>query len=129
MRAAIFTENDGPLSVEDMSAIDPGPRDVVVRVTASGLCHSDLSVINGTLPMPPPCILGHEGAGIVVDVGPGVKSLKKGDQVTLVGFGTFLVRERAARTGRNPRTGDEIKIAAQKVPAFKAGKALKDAVN
>jgi DNA-binding protein HU-beta len=57
------------------------------------------------------------------------KSLKKGDQVTLVGFGTFLVRERAARTGRNPRTGDEIQIAAQKVPAFKAGKALKDAVN
>lgn len=57
------------------------------------------------------------------------KSLKNGDQVTLVGFGTFLVRERAARTGRNPRTGDEIKIAAQKVPAFKAGKALKDAVN
>ncbi len=56
-------------------------------------------------------------------------ALKKGDQVTLVGFGTFLVRERAARTGRNPRTGDEIKIAAQKVPAFKAGKALKDAVN
>ena len=57
------------------------------------------------------------------------KSLKKGDQVTLVGFGTFLVRERAARTGRNPRTGDEIQISAQKVPAFKAGKALKDAVN
>ena len=57
------------------------------------------------------------------------KTLKKGDQVTLVGFGTFLVRDRAARTGRNPRTGDEIKIAAQKVPAFKAGKALKDAVN
>ena len=57
------------------------------------------------------------------------KSLKNGDQVTLVGFGTFLVRERAARTGRNPRTGDEIQIAAQKVPAFKAGKALKDAVN
>ncbi len=57
------------------------------------------------------------------------KSLKKGDPVTLVGFGTFLVRERAARTGRNPRTGDEIKIAASKVPAFKAGKALKDAVN
>lgn len=56
-------------------------------------------------------------------------SLKKGDQVSLVGFGTFLVRERAARTGRNPRTGEEIKIQASKVPAFKAGKALKDAVN
>ncbi len=56
-------------------------------------------------------------------------ALSKGDQVTLVGFGTFSVRERAARTGRNPRTGEEIKIAAAKIPAFKAGKALKDAVN
>ena len=57
------------------------------------------------------------------------KALKKGDQVTLVGFGTFLVRKRAARTGRNPRTGAAIKIKASKVPAFKAGKALKDTVN
>ena len=57
------------------------------------------------------------------------KSLKKGDGVTLVGFGTFIVRKRAARTGRNPRTGEAIKIKASKVPAFKAGKALKDAIN
>lgn len=56
-------------------------------------------------------------------------ALSKGDQVTLVGFGTFLVRDRAARTGRNPRTGEPIEIAAAKNPAFKAGKALKDAVN
>lgn len=56
-------------------------------------------------------------------------ALKKGDQVALVGFGTFSVRERAARTGRNPQTGDTIQIAAAKVPAFKAGKALKDACN
>ncbi|RMG54214.1 MAG: HU family DNA-binding protein [Gammaproteobacteria bacterium] len=56
-------------------------------------------------------------------------ALKDGDQVTLVGFGTFLVREREARQGRNPRTGETIQIAASKVPAFKAGKALKDAVN
>lgn len=62
-------------------------------------------------------------------IGAVTKSLKKGDSVTLVGFGTFLVRKRAARTGRNPRTGAEIKIKASKVPAFKAGKALKDAVN
>lgn len=55
--------------------------------------------------------------------------LKSGDAVTLVGFGTFDVRARAARTGRNPRTGEEIQIAAAKNPAFKAGKALKDAVN
>ncbi len=56
-------------------------------------------------------------------------ALKKGDQVTLVGFGTFTVRDRAARTGRNPRTGATINIPASKVPGFKAGKALKDAVN
>jgi DNA-binding protein HU-beta len=55
-------------------------------------------------------------------------ALKEGDQVTLVGFGTFSVRERAARSGRNPRTGDSIEIRASKVPSFKAGKALKDAV-
>ena len=56
-------------------------------------------------------------------------SLKSGDSVVLVGFGTFSVRDRAARIGRNPQTGAEIQIAAAKVPAFKAGKALKDAVN
>ena len=56
-------------------------------------------------------------------------ALKGGDQVTLIGFGTFLVRQRDARTGRNPRTGEEIQIAASKMPSFKAGKALKDAVN
>jgi DNA-binding protein HU-beta len=57
------------------------------------------------------------------------KALKKGDQVSLVGFGTFVVRKRAARTGRNPRTGQQIKIKASKNPSFKAGKALKDAIN
>ena len=56
-------------------------------------------------------------------------ALKKGDQVVLVGFGTFAVKERAARTGRNPQTGQPIEIAAAKIPSFKAGKALKDAVN
>lgn len=55
-------------------------------------------------------------------------ALKKGDKVQLIGFGTFEVRKRAARTGRNPQTGKEIKIKASKVPAFKAGAALKDAV-
>lgn len=56
-------------------------------------------------------------------------ALVEGDKVQLVGFGTFEVRSREARTGKNPRTGDVIEIAASKVPAFKAGKALKDAVN
>ncbi|MCO7245301.1 MULTISPECIES: nucleoid-associated protein HU-beta [Halomonadaceae] len=56
-------------------------------------------------------------------------SLKNGDSVSLVGFGTFAIKERAARTGRNPQTGQPIQISAAKVPSFKAGKALKDAVN
>lgn len=56
-------------------------------------------------------------------------ALKDGDQVALVGFGTFSVKERAARTGRNPQTGETIQIKASKAPSFKAGKALKDAVN
>ena len=56
-------------------------------------------------------------------------ALKEGDSVALIGFGTFDVKERAARTGRNPQTGQPIEIKASRVPSFKAGKALKDAVN
>jgi DNA-binding protein HU-beta len=57
------------------------------------------------------------------------KALKKGQQVAVVGFGTFSVKHRSARSGRNPRTGETISIAASNVPGFKAGKALRDAVN
>ena len=57
------------------------------------------------------------------------EALQAGDQVALVGFGTFQVKDRAARSGRNPQTGEKIQIKASKVPGFKAGKALKDAVN
>ncbi len=57
------------------------------------------------------------------------EAMAKGEQVSLVGFGTFLVRERQARSGRNPRTGETISIDSAKIPSFKAGKALKDAVN
>ena len=56
-------------------------------------------------------------------------SLRKGDEVTLVGFGTFYAGSRAARTGRNPRTGEAVEIKAAKLPKFRAGKALKDAIN
>jgi S-(hydroxymethyl)glutathione dehydrogenase/alcohol dehydrogenase len=86
MRAAIFVEPNGDLVVEDVTPTDPGPRDVVVQVTASGVCHSDLSVINGTLPMPPPAILGHEGTGVVESVGSEVSRVKKGDRV----IGSFI---------------------------------------
>lgn len=58
-----------------------------------------------------------------------VEALKAGDKVQLMGFGTFEVKERAARDGRNPKTGETIKIAASKTPAFSAGKAFKDSIN
>lgn len=57
------------------------------------------------------------------------RALKKGEQVSIVGFGSFSVKDRAARQGRNPKTGETINIKASRVPGFKAGKALKDAVN
>ncbi|MEW8079727.1 MAG: HU family DNA-binding protein [Candidatus Thiodiazotropha endolucinida] len=57
------------------------------------------------------------------------KAMKEGDTLSLVGFGTFSVKERAARDGRNPQTGETIKIKASRIPSFKAGKALKDAIN
>jgi S-(hydroxymethyl)glutathione dehydrogenase/alcohol dehydrogenase len=81
MRAAVYVEQDQPLVVEELSAIDPGPGDVVVTVGASGVCHSDLSATNGTLPLPPPTILGHEGAGTVEWVGSEVTRVKPGDRV------------------------------------------------
>jgi S-(hydroxymethyl)glutathione dehydrogenase/alcohol dehydrogenase len=82
MRAAVLTEINTPLTVEDVTPLDPGPRDVVVRITASGVCHSDLSVYHGYIGQPPqPMVLGHEGAGIVDAVGPSVVRVKPGDRV------------------------------------------------
>jgi DNA-binding protein HU-beta len=75
--------------------------------------------------------LSKADAGRAVDaiIGSITGALKGGGQVSLVGFGTFTVKRRAARMGRNPRTGEAIQIKASNVPGFKAGKALKDAVN
>ena len=80
-RAAVFTGVDQPLSVEDVTSPPAGPRDVVVRIGASGVCHSDLSVMHGYLPLPPPVILGHEGAGTVLEIGPEVRGVAVGDRV------------------------------------------------
>ena len=65
---------------------------------------------------------------LIKNVAQSADTLAAGEKVQLIGFGTFEVRERAARTGRNPQTGEEMQIAASKVPAFKAGKELKEAV-
>lgn len=74
------------------------------------------------------CTKAEAGAAVSAVFDSIAKALKKGDSVTLVGFGTFSVKKRKARIGRNPQTGKEIKIAAKKVPAFKPGKELKDTV-
>jgi S-(hydroxymethyl)glutathione dehydrogenase/alcohol dehydrogenase len=81
MRAAVFVGQEQPLVIEDITEQPPGPRDVVVRIGASGVCHSDLSVVHGYLPLPPGVILGHEGAGVVEAVGDGVSRVKVGDHV------------------------------------------------
>jgi len=79
-RAAVF---DGKrlAVVDDVQVRDPGEGEVRVRVLASGICHSDLNVLDGTSPIPPPVVLGHEAAGVVEKVGPGVESVKAGDHV------------------------------------------------
>ena len=64
--------NNAPLSLEELSIDEPGPGEVLIKTAASGICHSDLHVIEGGLPLPPPCVLGHEPAGVVEAVGPGV---------------------------------------------------------
>ena len=69
--------------LEEADVPEPGPGEVVLAVEAAGLCHSDLSVIDGTIPYPTPVVLGHEGAGVVDAVGPGVQSVKEGDAVVL----------------------------------------------
>ncbi|MCL6633080.1 MAG: zinc-dependent alcohol dehydrogenase family protein [Alicyclobacillus herbarius] len=77
---APYTESK-PLKIETLDLDPPGPGEVLVRIRAAGLCHSDLSVINGSRPRPTPMALGHEAAGEVVEVGPGVTDLRPGDHV------------------------------------------------
>ncbi len=80
-KAAICREVNAPITVEEIT-VDPPKRDeITIKLVACGVCHSDLSATNGTLPLPPPVILGHEGAGIVVEVGEGVTRFKEGDAV------------------------------------------------
>jgi S-(hydroxymethyl)glutathione dehydrogenase/alcohol dehydrogenase len=73
--------NNAPLEIEDVQIDDPGPGEILLKTAASGICHSDLTVIEGGLPVPCPCILGHEPAGIVEAVGEGVTDFTPGDHV------------------------------------------------
>jgi S-(hydroxymethyl)glutathione dehydrogenase/alcohol dehydrogenase len=82
-RAAVLYSYNEPLKVESVELKPPRPDEVVVKLAASGVCHTDLSVLRGTLPIPPPVVPGHEGAGIVEEIGKDVKQLKPGDHVVL----------------------------------------------
>ena len=81
MQAAVMRAQNAPLELEEIQIAKPGPGEVLVRTAASGICHSDLHVIEGGLPMPPPCILGHEPSGVVEEVGEGVTDFAPGDHV------------------------------------------------
>ncbi len=83
MKAAVMRANDAPLEIEELRIDDPGPGEVRLRTAASGICHSDLSVIEGKVPFPPPCVLGHEPACVVEAVGEGVTDVAPGDFVIL----------------------------------------------
>ena len=84
MQAALMMENNADLVIrDDVTLGDLGPKDVRVKIGSSGVCHSDLSAMNGTIPQPPPAVLGHEGAGVIEAVGEGVTGVAVGDHVIL----------------------------------------------
>ncbi len=109
------------LSVVSWFRYDGNTKMGMIRVNKSQLIDKIAADVN----------ISKVAAGRVVDafISSVSSTLKNGDDVALVGFGTFTVRKRSARIGRNPQTGKEIKIAAAKLPSFRAGKGLKDAVN
>lgn len=81
MRAAVYVGDPKELAIETLTPTEPGPKDVIVEIGASGVCHSDLSLMRGYVPLPPGIVLGHEGAGKVIEVGSEVTRVKKGDRI------------------------------------------------
>jgi S-(hydroxymethyl)glutathione dehydrogenase/alcohol dehydrogenase len=84
MKAAVLHELGKPVKVEDVTLDEPQANEVLVKVAATGVCHTDLHFIKGDMPQPLPVVLGHEGAGVVEKVGPGVTTLKPGDHVVMM---------------------------------------------
>ncbi len=84
MKAAVQYETGGPLVVDDVELDDPQENEILVKIAACGVCHSDLHFIKGDMPVPVPVVIGHEGAGVVEKVGPGVTSFQPGDHVLMM---------------------------------------------
>lgn len=112
MKAAILYQPNKPLEIEDVKISKPGPREVLIRTAAAGVCHSDLHFANGTYPYPLPAILGHESAGIVEQVGRDVTYVQPGDHV-ITCLSTFCGHCHHCTTGHlqrcfgDPTTGQE----------------------
>src|SRR6266702_7732438 len=83
IEAAVIREANAPFRIESLELDDPRPNEVLVRIVATGICHTDLAVVHQDLPAPTPIVLGHEGAGIVERVGAAVTHLVSGDHVVL----------------------------------------------
>ena len=81
MKAAVFRAVNEPMAIEEVAIDKPGPREVLVRTAAAGVCHSDMHFFNGTYPGQTPCVLGHESAGVVEEVGSAVRYVRPGDHV------------------------------------------------
>jgi len=113
-KAVVYREGSGGVSVEDVFVQPPGRAQVTIRVAACGVCHSDLSVTDGTIPIPPPLVLGHEGAGVVVEIGEGVSGIEVGDHVVSM-FVSMCGRCRYCVTGR-PQLCDQAARAVSTLP-------------
>jgi len=83
IRAAVLKSTDSPLTIENIELPPPAAGEVHVRLAAAGVCHSDLSLANGTLSQPVPAVLGHEASGTVIAAGPGVTNVRPGNHVLL----------------------------------------------
>lgn len=113
-KAAVCREINQPVVVEEIEVESPRRGEVMIKLAACGVCHSDYSVTTGTIPFPPPVVLGHEGAGIVVEVGEGVSGLAAGDAV-VSSFVSMCGKCRYCQTGR-PQLCDQAAKAAYTLP-------------
>jgi S-(hydroxymethyl)glutathione dehydrogenase/alcohol dehydrogenase len=138
MKAAVCHERNQPVRLEDVTLEPPRQGEVRVRMVATGVCHSDLSVVQGVIPMKLPCVLGHEGAGVVEEVGEGVAHLAPGDKVVLSWVATCgrcfhclrgephlcEVGESINRAGRMPDGSSRLRLDGVELNAFSALGAL-----
>ena len=113
-KAVLCRELNQPVVVEEIEVESPRRGEVMMQVSACGVCHSDLSATNGTIPFPPPLVLGHEGAGVIVEVGEGVTELKVGDHV-VSSFVSMCGRCRYCVTGK-PQLCDQAAKALYTLP-------------